>query len=165
MRNIKYKLYYPSQDKVFEVTNIAFSKEGLIESASIPIRDASLEYYGITNYTIVLKPEDKIELLEFTGHYDIDGNEIYTGYIVRFAIPNPTGYENYDGEWVDTTQEEPCGEVVFKDGCYCVKYPNGELLPFNTPTAETCKAPIIELFEVIGNIYENKELLEKEITR
>ena len=78
---------------------------------------------------------------------------------MRFAIPNPTGYENYDGEWVDTTEEEPCGEVVFKEGCYCVKYPNGELLPFNTLTSETNKAPIIEMFEVIGNIYENKELL------
>ena len=41
-----------------------------------------------------------------------------------------------------------------------VKYPNGELLPFNTPTSETNKAPIIELFEVIGNIYQNKELLD-----
>ena len=124
------------------------------------MKDALPEYYGDTNLVLDLYPKDKIELLEFTGHYDIDGNEIYEGYIVRFAIPNPTGYENYDGEWVDTTQEEPCGEVVFKDGCYCVKYPNGELLPFNAPASETRKTPIIEMFEVIGNIYENKELLK-----
>lgn len=165
MRNIKYKLYSPSWNKVFRVTNIAFNEQGLIETVAVPMKDALPEHYGDTDLVLDLYPKDKIELLEFTGYYDIDGNEIYVGYIVRFAIPSPTGYENYDGEWVDTTQEEPCGEVVFKEGCYCVKYPNGELLPFNTPTAETCKAPIIELFEVIGNIYENKELLEKEITR
>lgn len=161
MRNIKYKLYSPSWNKVFRVTNIAFNEQGLIETVAVPMKDALPEYYGDTDFILALYPKDKIELLEFTGHYDIDGNEIYEGYIVRFAIPNPTGYENYDGEWVDTTQEEPCGEVVFKEGCYCVKYPNGELLPFNTPTSETSKAPIIELFEVIGNIYENKELLDE----
>lgn len=162
MRKIKYKVYWPSHNKVFEVINIAFNKEGLIDNVCIPMKDVLPEYYGDTDLVLALYPKDKIELLEFAGHYDIDGNEIYEGYIVRFAIPNPTGYENYDGEWVDTTQEEPCGEVVFKEGCYCVKYPNGELLPFNTPTSETSKAPIIELFEVIGNIYENKELLEKD---
>lgn len=159
MRNIKYKLYYPSQEKVFRVVNIVFDKQGLIESVAIPLKDVLSEHYENSDFVLDLYPKDKIELLEFTGHYDIDGNEIYEGYIVRFAIPNPTGYENYDGEWVDTTEEEPCGEVVFKEGCYCVKYPNGELLPFNTLTSETNKAPIIEMFEVIGNIYENKELL------
>lgn len=159
MRNIKYKLYSPSWNKVFRITNIAFNKQGLIEAVAVPMKDVLPEHYGATDLILDLYHKDKIELLEFTGHYDIEGTEIYTGYIVRFAIPNPTGYENYDGEWVDTTQEEPCGEVVFKEGCYCVKYPNGELLPFNTPTSETSKAPIIELFEVIGNIFENKELL------
>ena len=160
MRNIKYILYSPSWNKVFRVVNIVFDKQGLIETVAVPMKDALPEYYGDTNLVLDLYPKDKIELLEFTGHYDIDGNEIYEGYIVRFANPNPIGYKNYDGEWGDTTQEEPCGEVVFKDGCYCVKYPNGELLPFNTPTSETNKAPIIELFEVIGNIYENRELLD-----
>jgi yopX protein len=160
MRKIKYKLYYPSYEKVFRITNIAFDEQGLIESVAVPMKDVLPEYYGNTDLVLDLYPKYKIELLEFTGHYDIDGNEIYEGYIVRFAIPNPTGYQNYDGEWVDTTQEEPCGEVVFKEGCYCVKYPNGELLPFNTPASETRKTPIIEMFEVIGNIYENKELLK-----
>lgn len=158
MRNIKYKLYYPSYEKVFRVVNIVFDKQGLIESVAIPLKDVLPEQYGNTDLILDLYPKDKIELLEFTGYYDIDGNEIYVGYIVRFAIPNPTGYENYDGEWVDTTQEEPCGEVVFEEGCYCVKYPNGELLPLNTPTSETNKAPIIEMFEIMGNIYENPEL-------
>nr|DAO57090.1 MAG TPA: YopX protein [Caudoviricetes sp.] len=161
MRKIKYKLYYPSHNKVFNIMGIVFNKEGLIDTVYIPIKDVLPEYYGNTDCVLALYPKDKIELLEFTGHYDIDGNEIYEGYIVRFAIPNPTGYENYDGEWVDTTEEEPCGEVILKEGCYCVKYPNGELLPFNTPTSETNKVPIIELFEVIGNIYENKELLDE----
>lgn len=161
MRKIKYKLYSPSFNKLFKVMSISFNKEGLIGAITVPMKDVLPEYYGDTDLTLDFYPMHKIELLAFTGQYDIRGKEIYTGYIVRFAIPNPTGYENYDGEWVDTTEQEPCGEVVFKDGCYCVKYPNGELLPFNTPTSETNKAPIIELFEVIGNIYENKELLDE----
>lgn len=154
MRNIKYKAYIKEYDKVVDVDRLGLNADGSVQE--IIVSEKELE--GKDEWTDF--QAGQFELMEFTGHYDIDGNEIYEGYIVRFAIPNPTGYENYDGEWVDTTQEEPCGEVVFKEGCYCVKYPNGELLPFNTPTSETNKAPIMELFEVIGNIYENKELLK-----
>lgn len=114
----------------------------------------------VSSFGELLSAPDFYDVMLYTGLKDINDKKIYGKDIVRFAVPNPTGYESYDGEWVDTTEQEPCGEVVFKDGCYCVKYPNGELLPFNTPTSETNKAPIIELFEVLGNIYENKELLE-----
>jgi len=155
MRKIKYKAYVKEYDRIILIDRLGLNYDGTTQEVLFSRRELGEDSDEWTDLQA-----GQFELLEFTGHYDIDGNEIYEGYIVRFAIPNPTGYENYDGEWVDTTQEEPCGEVVFKDGCYCVKYPNGELLPFNTPTSETNKAPIIELFEVIGNTHQNKELLD-----
>ena len=163
MRKIKYKawIYNTDLEKYIlqDVLQIVFSVHN---NDICEVYTKSFRQSDPFNLTMDSYDSNKVELLEFTGQYDIDGKEIYSGYIVRFAVPNPTGYESYDGEWVDTTEEEPCGEVVFKDGCYCVKYPNGELLPFNTPTSEANKAPIIKMFEVLGNVYENKELLEKE---
>lgn len=135
MRNIKYKLYYPSQERVFRVVNIVFDKLGLIESVAIPLKDVLPEQYGNTDLIMDLYPKDKIELLEFTGHYDIEGNEIYTGYVVSFSASN----QNYIGvvEW-----DKDAASYVLKVKNYYNEY-------FNE----------VDNLKVIGNIYENKELL------
>ena len=136
MRNIKYKLYSPSWNKVFRVTNIAFNKQGLIETVAVPMKDALPEHYGDTDLILDLYPKDKIELLEFTGYYDMDGNEIYTGYIVSFSASR----QNYVGvvEWdKDATS-------------YVLKVKNHYNEYFNE----------IDNLRVLGNIYENRELLD-----
>lgn len=137
MRNIKYKLYYPSQERVFRVTNIAFNEQGLIETVTIPMKDALPEHYGHTDLVLDLYPKDKIELLEFTGHYDIEGNEIYTGYIVSFMVNDKT----YTGviEW------------------------SNEYASFLVKTKDYYEEYLSEIDEilVLGNIYENKELINE----
>lgn len=136
MRNIKYKLYSPSWDKVFRVVNIVFDKQGLIETVAVPMKDALPEHYGDTDLILDLYPKDKIELLEFTGHYDIEGNEIYTGYIVSFSASN----QNYIGvvEW-----DKDAASYVLKAKNHYNEY-------FNE----------VDNLRVIGNIYENKELIK-----
>jgi yopX protein len=137
MRNIKYKLYYPSQEKVFRVVNIVFDKLGLVESVAIPLKDVLPEQYGNTDLILDLYPKDKIELLEFTGHYDIEGNEIYTGYIVSFSASN----QNYIGviEWDNASAS------------YIVSAKDHYNEYFNE----------IDNLRVLGNIYENKELINE----
>ena len=139
MRNIKYKLYSPSWNKVFRVVNIVFDKQGLIETVAVPMKDALPEYYGNTDLMLDLYPKDKIELLEFTGHYDIEGNEIYTGYIVSFSASN----QNYIGvvEW-----DKDAASYVLKVKNHYNEY-------FNE----------VDNLKVIGNIYENKELINETI--
>lgn len=85
-------------------------------------------------------PKDKIELLEFTGHYDTKGKEIYSGYIVSFMVNDKT----YTGviEW---SNEYASFLVKTKD--YYEEYLNE-----------------IDEMLVLGNIYENKELIN-EITK
>lgn len=136
MRNIKYKLYYPSQERVFRVVNIVFDKQELIETVAIPLKDVLPEQYGNTDLILDLYPKDKIELLEFTGHYDIEGNEIYTGYVVSFTTSNGA----YIGivEWNSTS-----ASYILKAKDHYNEY-------FNE----------VDNLKVLGNIYENKELIE-----
>jgi len=135
MRNIKYKLYSPSWDKVFRVTNIAFNEQGLIETVAVPMKDALPEHYGDTDLVLDLYPKDKIELLEFTEYYDMNGNEIYTGYIVSFSA-SP---QNYVGvvEW-----DKDATSYVLRVKDHYNEY-------FNE----------VDNIKILGNIYENKELL------
>lgn len=135
MRNIKYKLYSPSWNKVFRVTNIAFNEQGLIETVAVPMKDALPEYYGDTDLILDLYPKDKIELLEFTEYYDMDGNEIYTGYIVSFSASR----QNYVGvvEW-----DKDATSYVLRVKDHYNEY-------FNE----------VDNIKILGNIYENKELL------
>lgn len=135
MRNIKYKLYSPSWNKVFRVTNIAFNEQGLIETVSVPMKDALPEHYGDTDLVLDLYPKDKIELLEFTEYYDMDGNEIYTGYIISFSA-SP---QNYVGvvEW-----DKDATSYVLRVKDHYNEY-------FNE----------VDNIKILGNIFENKELL------
>lgn len=70
-------------------------------------------------------------LMQFTGLKDKNGREIYEGDIIRFSEQDTSDGESY---FVDQ-------EVFFKDGCF---YPR--------PTKG-------EIYRIIGNIYENPELL------
>lgn len=137
MRNIKYKLYYPSQEKVFRVVNIVFDKQGLIETVTVPMKDVLPEQYENTDLVLELYPKDKIELLEFTGHYDIEGNEIYTGYIVSFLASD----QNYIGvvEWDNSSAS------------YVIRANNHYNEYFNE----------VNNLKILGNIYEDGGLLNE----
>ena len=135
MRNIKYKLYSPSWNKVFRVVGVKFNEQGLIETVAVPMKDALPEHYGDTDLVLDLYPKDKIELLEFTEYYDMNGNEIYTGYIVSFSA-SP---QNYVGvvEW-----DKDATSYVLRVKDHYNEY-------FNE----------VDNIKILGNIYENKELL------
>lgn len=137
MRNIKYKLYCPAQNKMLRVVSVKFNEAGLIESVFVPLKDALPEQYGNTDLILDLYPKDKIELLEFTGHYDIEGNEIYTGYIVSFSASK----RYYVGivEWDNASAS------------YIVRAKDHYNEYFNE----------IDNLRVLGNIFENKELINE----
>ena len=85
---------------------------------------------------------------EYTGYKDANGKEIYEGDIIRL--------EGVDDREIGSTWEH-IGKIVYKRGaffvCYFDYYADGdeELI---------CDAQV-EFGTVIGNIYENPELLEK----
>ena len=82
------------------------------------------------------KEYKKLIPLFYTGLKDSKGVEIYEGDIVRF--------------WIDNIEE--VSEVFFECGCFSVKTKNTD--PYYHP----CLG-VVEFVEIIGNIYEQPELL------
>jgi len=89
------------------------------------------------------------KLMQFTGLKDKNGKDIYEGDIIR--------YFNLLGELA-------IGIIVFKDGSFRFKNTNNqEARQWNDGDHDWYSIENIELFEmeIIGNIYENPELLNK----
>lgn len=92
---------------------------------------------------------DNYVVMQYTNCYDINGKEIYEGDIIRL--------EGVDDREIGSTWEH-IGKIVYKRGaffvCYFDYYADGdeELI---------CDAQV-EFGTVIGNIYENKNLLEED---
>ena len=89
-------------------------------------------------------PQDTVlECMQYTGLKDKNGKEIYEG-----------DYLIIDGG----ADIKPTAEVIFIDGCFCIDWPTvndskPELKYYASFNFITC--------EVIGNIYENPELISK----
>ena len=76
-------------------------------------------------------PNREYEIMQFTGLFDKSGKEIWEGDIVHCTL-RATGQEIYVVEWIEVT-----AEFSIQNKGICEKY-----------------------LEVIGNIYENLDLLE-----
>lgn len=97
------------------------------------------QYAEVNNCVVTTFPElDRIELLQFTGLADKNGKEIYEGDIVKYSLP---GEKKEDGEI------EYIERVEYSGSCFCID----ETIPLDA---------FNEIVEIIGNIFENPELLK-----
>lgn len=80
---------------------------------------------------------DNVVLLQFTGLKDKNGIEIYEGDIVR--------YKTVSKKW-------SYGDIRFDNGGFIFIYKNGGY--------EDLRSELGKSFEVIGNVFENKDLLK-----
>ena len=136
MNNLKFRAWDKKLQKFGTVSNI------------------DLEFEEVTFYTDdeegleICQPFEDVEIMQSTGLFDKNGVEIFDGDIVNYEFcdfrPNVASYET-GGKYVTGYKKA----VLWKNGKFiCNDY---DLLH------------ICEDIEVIGNIYENKELIENEI--
>lgn len=88
--------------------------------------------------------EDEYYVMQFTGLKDKNGKEIYEGDIIKAVDPN----WGYAGKYDKEHDGYLYYQIAFEDGCFCFR--NGSLLFEHNKHSE-----------VIGNIYENPELLNR----
>jgi uncharacterized phage protein (TIGR01671 family) len=91
---------------------------------------------------------EKPVYMQFTGLYDKNGKEIYEGDIVKFLPPFAPPFTS---------------EVFLEVGCFFIYNNKRNTAKTTNNTMQDISIPIYQLacsFEVIGNIYENPELLE-----
>ena len=113
-------------------------------------------------------PGNEVVLMQYTGLKDKNGREIFEGDIIKFAVERD--FTDYHGEWTDK-------EVVYRNGQWIASYVRSERgrLPRGYVADELTnhilhwdKDAVFDDTghwstvdgEVIGNIYENPELLQ-----
>ena len=134
MRVVKFRAWDKEIEKIYPVLEIDFVEEWVSMYSKI----AGRHYNWLNN----------LVLMQYTGLEDKNGEEIYESYIVKFDPQSPCGDEFYnprDGE---------IGEVIFDFGSLVVR-------PIDKKR-ESLRFSLSELGDwvVVGNIYENPELLQ-----
>lgn len=145
----KYRVWDKLKNEMYVVEQINFNC-GEFESIG----------YGIS----FLRGADKVELMQSTGLFDRNGKEIFEGDVLKFNDEwDEYCYEGYIDGSVEGINfvEVVRGEACFEFGK--TKYPESSLFirmeDEHLTFAELIKSRDFE-FEIIRNIYENKELLD-----
>ena len=130
----KYRAWYKEWKEMGRVGEIRFDLDG---SVSVVL------FKG--NYLDVSGPREKIVLMQSTGLHDKNGKEIFEGDIIRYNI-----------DVVDIKRHPTLGFYTVLDGREGFFGDGMSIDDFEEDEKEFSKTA-----EIIGNIYENPELLEE----
>ena len=135
MRSLKYKAYIKEYDKVVNVDRLGLNWDGSVQEIIVSYKDLD----GTNEWTDF--QAGQFELMEFINLYDKKGIEIYTGNIVRIVTTQ--------------TNDKRIGEVIYYKGnaMYLVETTMEDYFTFMSQD--------IKSVEVLGNIHENKGLLNE----
>ncbi|WP_460178999.1 YopX family protein [Campylobacter concisus] len=135
MRPLKYKAYLKDYNKIVDVDRLGLNWDGSVQEIIVSTK----ELEGKDEWTDF--QAGQFELMEFINLYDKKGIEIYTGNIVRIVTTQ--------------TNDKRIGEVIYYKGnaMYLVETTMEDYFTF-------MYADITEV-EIIGNIFQNRDLLSK----
>lgn len=158
-REIKFRAWDRKAKAMFPIHEMTFnkSKNELEYIHGVDIFDKDSDFSGNVAYGGHIEKmtgnplRPKFELMQFTGLHDRNGEEVYEGDIIKEPsletrnIPN-CKYPEYF-----------LSKVVFKDSAFKI-VSTKSIHPVHFDMF--CKDGVCLNYEVIGNIYENPELLE-----
>ena len=134
-REIKFRAWLKEENKMVNVETIDFSEKSIQYLEKNEIIDA---YLLRTTFL------EDIELMQYTGQKDKNGKEIYEGDILKYNFP-------YDGRLKHVSPVK----FLETEASFGIKDRYENEIPLYRIAANN-------YFEVIGNIYENEELLKSE---
>jgi uncharacterized phage protein (TIGR01671 family) len=119
----------------------------------IPSKSLSFSYHNGKIFDVAVGdlqhcfpiPKENVELMQYTGLKDKNGKEIYEGDI----LSNSFGKKNL-----------LMNVIVFEHGSFKHKWIDRDVVRIRGQEQEPIFHNVNVVFEVIGNIYENPELLE-----
>ena len=133
-REIKFRAWLKEDKKMENVKTIDFTDK--------TIRCLKKNEF-INAYLLRRVSFDDVELMQYTGLKDKNGKEIYEGDIIKYKFP-------YDRRLKHISPVK----FLETEASFGIKDRYGNEIPLYTISASN-------YFEVIGNIYENKNLLEE----
>lgn len=146
MREIKFKAFLRCNQRLANGITLGYEKfpKGIYEVMDLNFANEIATLWSEKEQTCFEVSFRKIELMQYTGVNDKNGHEIYDGYIVKFesSVPIPEG--------PDYPKEGQIGVVKYG---FCDYYVEAK---------SPCRFNLDELGDwiVVGNIYENPEILK-----
>lgn len=135
MRQVKYKAWDKVEKEWIDIKHFGFENGELwyVQAIDKNERDIDPPYFPDSN---------DIELIEYTGMSDRDGVEVFEGDIVELL----------------TKYGKDVGVVVFIEGCFKIRWDSKNKFPKNREMIGHYY--INSKTKVIGNVYEQPELIE-----
>jgi uncharacterized phage protein (TIGR01671 family) len=139
MRQIKFRGWHTGLKHMFPAEEL-----GTDQMTILPSTGEFINVHFVSTKLSKIYPLDKFVPMQFTGLKDHKGNEIYEGDIVKVS------------EFQDDATAKTYLVKYFDDGLY----PAFDLDGYDSETNGISEALNALYIEVIGNIYENPELLK-----
>ena len=135
-REIKFRAYSSHNHKMYPVSNIEWDADGRMWVTADD---------GKNGIELI---DDEAHLMQYTGLHDKNGRSIYEGDILKVTSEDGESYVA-TVKWLDD-EDYPAFDLAGIPAAWC--YESNALATIFESGVETC--------EVIGNIFENPELLE-----
>jgi uncharacterized phage protein (TIGR01671 family) len=141
MREIKFRAWLASENKMCKVAIINFDKGAFIIGAEPGADTITKEHYVKSPNNGRFCFWNEIKLMQFSGLHDKNGKEIYEGDVLQLENTHAKTFRRIE---------------KFERGCFGHRDITGKFYPLAIPNGNKKDE---KQWEVIGNIHENPELI------